>query len=174
MKLIVKTGGKLVRTSLQLHSAPNPTTCRRFPDSRSISDSADNPSSSRRAAASTSRSHSRFAYSCRTPFPPKSAQRSPGKRSWFGKNRSHLHRNCTHSSHEDQIQRNRRDKLEEIKTVCQFCNKKATMNLRTVNGMPVYDGEQVQIGDQEYLSVCRHHWDTVPIFLSKPEESVHA
>lgn len=66
------------------------------------------------------------------------------------------------------------DKLEEIKTVCQFCNKKATMNLRTVNGMPVYDGEQVQIGDQEYLSVCRHHWDTAPIFLSQPEESVHA
>lgn len=50
------------------------------------------------------------------------------------------------------------DKIEEIKTVCRFCSKKATMNLRTVNGSPTYDGKQVQIGDSEYLSVCRKHW----------------
>ncbi|KRN09391.1 thymidine kinase [Liquorilactobacillus mali] len=50
------------------------------------------------------------------------------------------------------------DKLEEIKTVCRYCNKKATMNLRMVNGKPVYEGEQVQIGDEEYISVCRRHW----------------
>lgn len=50
------------------------------------------------------------------------------------------------------------DKLEEIKTVCQWCGHKATMNLRTANGKPVYDGERVQIGDQEYLSVCRYHY----------------
>lgn len=50
------------------------------------------------------------------------------------------------------------DKLEEIKTVCLWCGHKATMNLRTNNGKPVYDGEQVQIGDQEYLSVCRYHY----------------
>lgn len=47
------------------------------------------------------------------------------------------------------------DKIEEIKTVCHFCNRKATMNLRLVDGDPVYDGAQIQIGDQEYLSVCR-------------------
>ena len=51
------------------------------------------------------------------------------------------------------------DKLEEIKTVCRFCDKKATMNLRTVDGKPVYNGDQVQIGDSEYLSVCRKHWN---------------
>ena len=50
------------------------------------------------------------------------------------------------------------DKLEEIKTVCQWCGHKATMNLRTCEGKPVYDGDQVQIGDHEYLSVCRYHY----------------
>lgn len=50
------------------------------------------------------------------------------------------------------------DKLEEIKTVCQWCGHKATMNLRTCDGKPVYDGDQVQIGDHEYLSVCRYHY----------------
>ena len=50
------------------------------------------------------------------------------------------------------------DKLEEIKTVCQWCGHKATMNLRTCDGKPVYNGDQIQIGDQEYISVCRYHY----------------
>ncbi|MFT9003172.1 MAG: thymidine kinase [Liquorilactobacillus hordei] len=54
------------------------------------------------------------------------------------------------------------DKIEEIKTVCQFCNRKATMQLRMVDGKPVYEGEQVQIGGNEsYVSVCRDHWNSV-------------
>lgn len=48
------------------------------------------------------------------------------------------------------------DKIEEIKTVCWFCNKKATMVLRVIDGKPVYIGEQVMIGGSEkYLPVCR-------------------
>lgn len=48
------------------------------------------------------------------------------------------------------------DKIEEIKTICWFCAKKATMNLRLHNNQPVYEGEQVQIGGNEsYLPVCR-------------------
>lgn len=48
------------------------------------------------------------------------------------------------------------DKIEEIKTVCWFCNRKATMNLRIVNGKPSYAGRQIQIGDnQDYIPVCR-------------------
>ncbi|MBD3949399.1 thymidine kinase, partial [Aerococcaceae bacterium zg-1292] len=48
------------------------------------------------------------------------------------------------------------DKIEEIKTICWFCDKKASMNLRMVNGEPVYEGEQIQIGGNEsYLPVCR-------------------
>ena len=51
------------------------------------------------------------------------------------------------------------DKLEEIKTVCTYCNKKAIMILRFVDDKPTYEGEQVQIGDNEdYKSVCRRHY----------------
>lgn len=51
------------------------------------------------------------------------------------------------------------DKIEEIKTTCWFCRKKATMNLRLVDGKPVYEGEQIQIGGNEaYQSVCRYHY----------------
>lgn len=51
------------------------------------------------------------------------------------------------------------DKIEEIKTICQWCGHKAIMNLRTCNGMPVKTGEQIQIGGSEtYIPVCRHHW----------------
>ncbi|MGX7106692.1 thymidine kinase [Hutsoniella sourekii] len=52
------------------------------------------------------------------------------------------------------------DKIEEIKTICWFCDKKATMNLRLNNGQPVYEGEQIQIGgNDQYLPVCRKHYN---------------
>lgn len=48
------------------------------------------------------------------------------------------------------------DKIEEIKTICWYCHKKAIMNLRIHNGKPVYEGEQIQIGGNEsYIPVCR-------------------
>lgn len=48
------------------------------------------------------------------------------------------------------------DKIEEIKTVCWHCDRKATMNMRLHNGEPVFHGEQIQIGGNEsYLPVCR-------------------
>lgn len=48
------------------------------------------------------------------------------------------------------------DKIEELKTICWFCHRKATMNLRFNEGNPVYQGDQVQIGGNEsYLPVCR-------------------
>lgn len=51
------------------------------------------------------------------------------------------------------------DKIEEIKTICWFCNRKASMNLRVNDGQPVYEGEQVQIGGNEsYYPVCREHY----------------
>ena len=50
------------------------------------------------------------------------------------------------------------DKIEVIKTVCYYCDKKATMNLRLVDGIPTYSGEQILIGDKEYISVCRNHY----------------
>lgn len=51
------------------------------------------------------------------------------------------------------------DKIEEMKTICHYCGHKATMNLRVNDGMPVYEGEQVQIGgDESYYPVCRFHY----------------
>lgn len=52
------------------------------------------------------------------------------------------------------------DKIQEIKTICYICDKKATMNLRLVDGVPVYYGEQIQIGGNEsYVPVCRKHYN---------------
>lgn len=47
------------------------------------------------------------------------------------------------------------DKLKEIKTICWYCNKKATMNLRTNRRMT----EQIEIGgSSDYKPVCRKHY----------------
>lgn len=56
------------------------------------------------------------------------------------------------------------DKVEELKTICWFCHKKATMNLHFVDGLPTYAGEQIQIGGNEsYYPVCRHHYFHPPV-----------
>ncbi|MCA9371355.1 thymidine kinase [Candidatus Woesebacteria bacterium] len=47
------------------------------------------------------------------------------------------------------------DKLEEIKTICWFCNDKATHNLKLLDGKPQYIGNPIEIGGLEkYLPVC--------------------
>jgi thymidine kinase len=51
------------------------------------------------------------------------------------------------------------DKIEELKTICWFCSKKATMNLHFIGGKPVYEGNPIQIGGNEsYYPVCRKHY----------------
>ena len=48
------------------------------------------------------------------------------------------------------------DTIEEIKTICR-CGRKATQNLRKINGKPVFRGSQVAIDDSSeisYESVC--------------------
>lgn len=49
------------------------------------------------------------------------------------------------------------DKIEEMKTICWFCERKAIMALRVdENNKPVYTGEQIQIGGNDtYYPVCR-------------------
>ena len=51
------------------------------------------------------------------------------------------------------------DSLTEIKTIC-HCGRKATMVLRVnSDGVPLREGEQVQIGgNKRYVSVCRLHF----------------
>lgn len=57
------------------------------------------------------------------------------------------------------------DKLEEIKTVCWYCNNKATHNLKLVDGKPVYEGKPIDIGGLEkYVPVC------YDCFANPPEE----
>ncbi|MDN2452419.1 thymidine kinase [Lactobacillus sp. UCMA15818] len=56
------------------------------------------------------------------------------------------------------------DKIEEMKTICWFCAKKAIMNLRVHDGHPVYNGEQILIGGNEaYYPVCRKHYLRPPL-----------
>ncbi|MDD4378212.1 MAG: thymidine kinase [Eubacteriales bacterium] len=60
------------------------------------------------------------------------------------------------------------ESIEEIKTVCAYCNKKATMNLRFSGGKPVYQGSQVVMGgtsagEDRYLPVCRRHYLHPPV-----------
>ena len=48
------------------------------------------------------------------------------------------------------------DEIREMRTICR-CGRKATMNLRLVNGRATFDGQQVEVDDQRdirYVSVC--------------------
>ncbi|MGO4371136.1 thymidine kinase [Paenibacillus sp. 2TAB19] len=48
------------------------------------------------------------------------------------------------------------DKIEEIKTICWYCDRKATMVIRFRDGQPVNAGEQIQVGgNEDYKPVCR-------------------
>jgi thymidine kinase len=47
------------------------------------------------------------------------------------------------------------DSIEEVKSTCAFCNKKAIMNLKHVNGVPSLSGPTVDLGAEEkYFPVC--------------------
>ena len=58
------------------------------------------------------------------------------------------------------------DSIQEIKSVCHFCDKKATMNLRIKNGKPILESEtgktvvigDIQEGDDYFISTCRKHY----------------
>ena len=51
------------------------------------------------------------------------------------------------------------DEMREVRTIC-HCGRKATMVVRLgPDGMPLRDGDQIQIGGNEtYVSLCRRHW----------------
>lgn len=67
------------------------------------------------------------------------------------------------------------DKIQEQKTICYYCNRKATMNMRLENGKPTFEGEQIVIGgslgdntktETLYVPVCRKCYMT---FLKESE-----
>ena len=48
------------------------------------------------------------------------------------------------------------DHVEELRTLCHCCDKKAILNIRFVDGKVVTHGKQIQIGGNEtYISLCR-------------------
>jgi len=57
------------------------------------------------------------------------------------------------------------DKIEEMKTICWFCEKKAIMALRVNEyNKPVREGNQIQIGGNDsYYPVCRKHHKNPPL-----------
>ena len=47
------------------------------------------------------------------------------------------------------------DTVEEVKTTCAFCNKKAIYNLKLINGIPTLKGPSIDLGAEEkYLPSC--------------------
>ncbi len=51
------------------------------------------------------------------------------------------------------------DVLREIRTICD-CGSKATMVVRMdENGQAIREGDQVSIGKDVYVSLCRRHWE---------------
>jgi len=51
------------------------------------------------------------------------------------------------------------DTIEEVKTTCAFCNKKALLNLRHVDGVASLAGPSAQLGTEElFIPVCFAHY----------------
>ncbi|MCK5799293.1 MAG: thymidine kinase [Deltaproteobacteria bacterium] len=49
------------------------------------------------------------------------------------------------------------DAIEEIKTTCHYCNRKAVFNLKLADGKPTLAGPTIDLGTEEkYLPTCSH------------------
>eukprot|EP00388_Colpodella_angusta_P002960 GDKJ01010507.1.p1 GENE.GDKJ01010507.1~~GDKJ01010507.1.p1 ORF type:complete len:249 (+),score=30.48 GDKJ01010507.1:145-891(+) len=51
------------------------------------------------------------------------------------------------------------DSIEEVKTTCFFCNRKATFNLKMLNNVGTLSGAQVELGcEEKYVPICHIHY----------------
>ncbi len=50
------------------------------------------------------------------------------------------------------------DKIIEIKSTCNMCNNKSTMNARINNGKIVKQGDKIELGNNNYIQVCYKHF----------------
>lgn len=56
------------------------------------------------------------------------------------------------------------DKLVEVKTTCFYCDRKAQFNQRHIDGKPVYEGTQIEVGGLEkYYPTCYTHYYKPPL-----------
>ena len=53
------------------------------------------------------------------------------------------------------------DKIEEIKTVCYFCDSKATMVLRLKDGEPTYEGPEISLREKRELTIFLRVGDVI-------------
>jgi thymidine kinase len=52
------------------------------------------------------------------------------------------------------------DSIEEIKTTCAYCRRKAILNLKLLGGVPTLAGPQIDLGAEEkYLPACWTCWE---------------
>lgn len=52
------------------------------------------------------------------------------------------------------------DSIEEIKTTCAFCNRKAIFNMKLIDGHPTLAGPKIELGTEEkYLPACAKCYD---------------
>lgn len=54
------------------------------------------------------------------------------------------------------------DKIEEIKTICHYCSRKATMVLRMEDGEPVYEGTGTNWRSRKLYLGLPKHWFNLP------------
>jgi len=65
------------------------------------------------------------------------------------------------------------DSIEEIKVTCQFCNRKAILNMRFVDKKPTLSGEQIVLGgDESYAPACYTCFDERLGLTAGPPRSV--
>jgi len=58
-------------------------------------------------------------------------------------------------------------KLNEVKSVCAYCERKAVFNMRlNEEGIPIFDGKQIEVGFH-YESVCRGCYNKLKKIFSK-------
>jgi thymidine kinase len=56
------------------------------------------------------------------------------------------------------------DSIEEVKTICNYCESKAIFNLKLADGLATMDGPSVELGAEEkYVAACadcyhEQHW----------------
>ena len=52
------------------------------------------------------------------------------------------------------------DSIEEVKTTCNYCNRKAVFNLKLADGVPTVAGPTIDLGTEEkYLPTCASCYD---------------